>query len=149
MSAQYTSKHGIVKKQPAELYMGFCDMRNFKQMLPPDKQEGITADFDSIQATVQGFPIGIKVFQRNPYSQITLQDDGAPFNFYIYLHFDATNDGNTDFSIEVEADLNLMMKAMLGNKIKEALDKIVDSLVDVSEGRMPEGIDPEMFKGRF
>ena len=33
-----------------------------------------------------------------------------------------------------------MMKMMLGSKIEEALNKIVDGLVDVSEGRMPEGM---------
>ena len=30
------------------------------------------------------------------------------------------------------------MKAMIGGKIQQGLDKIVDSLVMVSEGRMPE-----------
>ena len=32
---------------------------------------------------------------------------------------------------------------------KEVLDKIVDGLVAVSEGRAPEGVDPSMFKGNF
>ena len=31
-----------------------------------------------------------------------------------------------------------MMKTMLGGKIQQALDKAVDSLVDISEGRMPQ-----------
>ena len=34
-----------------------------------------------------------------------------------------------------------MMKMLLGSKIQGALDKVVDSLVDLSEGRMPEGVD--------
>ena len=38
-----------------------------------------------------------------------------------------------------------MMKMMLGSKLQQALDKVVDSLVDVSEGRMPEGFDPSQF----
>ena len=42
----------------------------------------------------------------------------------------------------MEADLNLMMKMMLSGKIKEALDKVVDGLVDASNGKMPEGFDP-------
>ena len=37
-----------------------------------------------------------------------------------------------------------MMKTILGGKLKEALDKVVDALVAMSEGRMPEGIDPSM-----
>ena len=47
--------------------------------------------------------------------------------------------------IVLDADLNFMMKALLGGKIKEALDKVVDALVAMSEGRMPEGVDPSMF----
>jgi len=52
--------------------------------------------------------------------------------------------GKTDFSITVEADLNLVMKAMLGGKIQSGLDKIVDGIVDVSEGRIPEGMPQGM-----
>ena len=40
-----------------------------------------------------------------------------------------------------------MMKMMIGGKIREALDKIVDSLVDISNGVMPEGFDPSNFRG--
>lgn len=148
MAAEFKSKHGIVARQPAELYMGFCDMRNFKEMLPSDKKEGVSADFDSISANVQGMNIGVRVTERNPYSLIALQDDGAPFHFSLNLHFDAADNGCTDFSIDADADLNFMMKSMLGGKITEALNKIVDSLVDVSEGRMPEGFDPNNFPGK-
>ena len=51
----------------------------------------------------------------------------------------------TDFYIKVEADLNLMMKMMLSGKVKEALDKVVDGLVDASNGKMPEGFDPKQW----
>ena len=51
----------------------------------------------------------------------------------------------TEFWIRLEADLNLMMKMMLSGKIKEALNKVVDSLVDISNGKMPEGFDPSQF----
>lgn len=146
MSAQYSSKHGIVSRPQAELYMAFTDMRNFVAMLPEDKKQGVTADFDTISATVQGFTVGVKVTRREPYKYIELQDNGAPFKFVLSLHFGETgNPGSTDFHIELDADLNFMMKTLLGNKLQDALDKIVDGLVAVSEGRRPEGM-PEDFK---
>ena len=82
------SKHGTVSRQPYELYMSFTDMRNFLQMLPADRKEGVQADFDTITATVQGFNIGVKVHERVPYSRIELVDYGAPFAFHIVLHFE-------------------------------------------------------------
>lgn len=144
---QIESKHGIVSQQPATLYMGFTDLENFRRMLPEDKRELITATYDTLQATVQGFSVGVKVQERVPYSRIELVDYGAPFAFHVVLHFDpsAQDPFKTDFWIEVEADLNLMMKMMLSGKVKEALDKVVDGLVDASNGKMPEGLDPSVW----
>lgn len=141
------SKHGIVARQPYELYMSFTDLSNFAKMLPEDKRDSVVADMDTLTTTVQGFSIGVKVHQRVPYSRIELVDYGAPLAFHISLHFEpwTENPYNTDFWIDVEADLNLMMKMMLSGKIKEALDKVVDGIVDASNGKMPEGIDPSVW----
>jgi len=144
--AQFNSKNGIVSKRPEELYMAFSDMRNFCAMLPEDKKQMIQADFDTLRATVQGFTVGVKVCGRVPYSLIQIQDNDAPFHFGVSLFFNPTPDGlHTDFHIEADADLNTMMKMMLGSKIQEGLDKIVDGLVAASEGRIPEGM-PSDFK---
>ena len=131
------SKHGIVSRQPYELYMSFVDMRNFLQMLPEDKKKDVQADYDTITATVQGFNIGVKVHERVPYSRIELVDYGAPFAFHIELHFDPApaNPYQTEFWVKLEADLNLMMKMMLGGKIKAGLDKVVDGLVQRQDAR--------------
>ncbi|MBQ6687664.1 MAG: hypothetical protein IJN02_00355 [Bacteroidales bacterium] len=142
MAVEIKSKRAVVSKPPYQLYMAFTDMRNFVQFLPEDKKEGVTADYDSIQAVVQGFNIGVKVTERVPYSRIGFADDGAPFRFSLTLHFDpAADPDKTDFQIMLDADLNFMMKTLLGSRLKEALDKVVDTLVDMSEGRMPEGFD--------
>ena len=142
--------HGTVSRQPYDLYLCFTDRPDFVKMLPEAKREMITADMDTLSATVQGFNIGVKVHQRVPYSRIELVDYGAPFAFHIVIHFEpaAENAYHTDFWVSVEADLNLMMKMMLSGKIKEALDQMVDSLVDASNGKMPEGFDMEKWAGK-
>ena len=143
--AEFRSKKAVVSKAPYVLYMAFVDMRNFVQFLPEDKKADVTADYDSIHAMVQGFNIGVRVKERVPYSRIEFQDDGEPFKFFLTLHFDPASDPyKTDFQIVVDAELNFMMKTLLGGKIKDALDKVGDSLVAMSEGRMPEGSDPSM-----
>ena len=146
MAVEISSKKAVVSKAPYELFMLFTDMRNFVTLLPEDKKEGVEADYDWLHAQVQGFKIGGKVTDRVPYSKICYADDGAPFKFGLTLHFGPAHDPyKTDFQIVVDADLNFMMKTLLGGKIKEALDKVVDALVAMSEGRMPEGVDPSMF----
>lgn len=142
MASQFHSKHGIVSRGREELYMAFTDMRHFVSMLPEDRKKDVRADSDSISFTAKGLTIGVRIVSREPYSYIGLKDDGAPLSFSVGLHFDSTEvPYRTDFHIEAEAELNIMMKAMIGGRIKEVLDKIVDGLVAVSEGRKPEGVD--------
>lgn len=150
MAVEIKSKKGVVSKAPHGLYMAFTDMRNFMQFLPEDKKEGVTADYDSIHATVQGFNIGVKVADRVPYSKLEFQDDGAPFQFKLKMHFDPASDPyKTEFQIILDAELNMMMKMLLGSKLQKAMDQMVDGLVAMSEGRMPEGIDPSMYPAGF
>ena len=62
------------------------------------------------------------------------------------MMFDPSTDPyKTDFQRVLDADLYFMMKTLLGGKIKDGLDKVVDALAAMSEGRMPEGVDPSMF----
>ena len=145
------SKHRSVARAPYMLYMPFLDMRNFVAMLPEDKRQGVEADYDSIRGTVQGFSVGVRVEERRPYSRIVYKDDGAPFQFTINICFDADggNPDSTDFHIDIEADLNFMMKMLLGNKFQDAVDKMVDAVSDMAMGKMPEGIDPSMYPKGF
>lgn len=127
--------------------MAFTDMRTFAQMVPQDKVKAeITADYDSLTATVQGFRIGVRVDERQPYRLIRIGSSESPVEFVAVLHFEPSQiPGRTDFWIDLDANLNFMMKTMLGNKLQQAIDKMVDSLVDASEGRMPQM--PDDLKG--
>ena len=150
MSVQIKSKTAVVSKAPYELYMVFTDMSNFVRFLPEEKKADVTADYDSLHAVVQGFNIGVRITDRVPYSRIDFADDGAPFKFLLSMHFDSSSDPyKTDYHISLDADLNFMMKTLLGSKLQDALDKIVDAIAAMSEGRVPEGIDPSMYPEGF
>lgn len=119
--------------------MTFTDLRNFAQMVPQGQvQADIQADFDTLSVTVQGFKIGVRVDDREPYRLIRLGSTESPVEFVGVLHFEpSVIPGRTDFWIDLDANLNFMMKTMLGGRLQDALDKIVDGLVDASEGRIP------------
>lgn len=140
MTAHYTSKHGQVAKERTALYMAFCDMRNFSNFIPKEGVSAeVSADYDNLSITVQGFKIALKVDERLPYSLIRVVSTESPVEFVGALHFDESAiPGRTDFSIVLDANVNFMMKTMLGGKVQQALDKAVDALVDMSEGRMPD-----------
>ena len=145
MTTHYSSKHGQVSRRPEELYMHFCDMRNFSRLVPGKVEAEVTADYDNLCVTVQGFKIGVRVDDREPYRLIRIGSADSPVEFVAVLHFEPSETpGCTDFSIELDANLNLMMRSLLGPKIKQGLDSMVDGLVAASEGRMPDM--PEDFR---
>ncbi len=139
------SKHKIISRAPSTLYMGFTDMRNFYQMLPEDKKAGVEADMDTIKASVSGFNIAVQIVERVAYSKIVMKSIDSPFDFTASFYFDAVANESqkTEFYIEVEAEMNFMMKMMLKPKIQEGLDRLVEGLEALSEGKMPDGIDQE------
>ena len=120
--------------------MAFTDLRNFAQMVPMDKvQAEIQADFDTLTVVVQGFRIGVRVDEREPYRLIRIGSAESPVEFVGVLHFEpSVMPDRTEFWIDLDANLNFMMKTMLGGELQQALDKMVDGLVDASEGRMPQ-----------
>lgn len=145
MTTHYSSKHGLVARRPEELYMVFCDMRNFSKLVPGKVEAEVSADYDNLCVTVQGFKIGVRVDDREPYRLIRLISADSPVEFVAVMHFEPSDvPGKTDFSVEIDANLNLMMRSLLGSKIQQGLDKMVDGLVAVSEGRMPD--IPEEFR---
>ena len=48
--------------------MGFTDMRNFTRLAPEQYKDkvDISADYDSLRMTIQGFTIGLRVDDRQP-----------------------------------------------------------------------------------
>ena len=145
---QYSSKHGTVTRPQAELFMVFTDPRNITRMVPADKLGEVSADYDTVSIKAQGITVSARITRREPYSFIELHSENAPFDFVVGLHFDYAGPAATEFYIEVDADLNFRMKMMLGNKVQEALDRVVDGLVDVSNGKIPEDL-PEDVKNNL
>lgn len=128
----------ITIAQPAHvLYSGFSNMRNFVNALPPDKKEGVIATEDTIEGEVKGFKMGIKIAERNPFSSIVYEHFGnSPFPFTISIFFNAVDVAKTEFHIELSAELNFMIKSMLGGKLQEVIDTMTDQLGMTFSGKL-------------
>lgn len=97
--------------------------------VPQDKRDCVSICGDSIKISYAGFNIGVKYVEKLPFHTVALQDDGAPFHFTFKIHLDpAEGATKTNFWMELDADLNFMMRQLLGSKIKDAMDQVVDAL---------------------
>lgn len=132
--AEYKSKTVVVPASSMTVFNRITDLNGIYAAIPEDKRKDVTIDGDTVNITYAGFTLGIRMAVKEPFSRVVLEGVGAPFEFSISILLSPADDiMRTELTIVVEADLNFMMKAMLGPKIKEGLDQVVDA---IASGRM-------------
>lgn len=132
--AEYKSKTVVVPASSMTVFNRITDLQGIYSTIPEDKRKDVTIDGDTVNITYAGFTLGIRMAVKDPFNRVVLEGVGAPFEFSISILLSPTDDiMRTELAIVVEADLNFMMKAMLGPKIKEGLDQVVDA---IASGRM-------------
>ncbi|MFA5849870.1 MAG: hypothetical protein WC833_08300 [Bacteroidales bacterium] len=122
----------VVVKQPSDVLFGlFSDLNNFTRNLPDgvlEKSE-IKSTSDTLLAKVQGFEMGLKVDERTPFSSIKYVQYGkSPIAFVFKVLLSPVNDAETEFHLELDAELSGIFKMMLGSKLQGAIDKVTDEL---------------------
>jgi len=137
---KYTSKQVQIYQKEQAIYEVLSCFSNFTPILA-DKVEEWEATDDRCSFKAQGFKIGLKMDEKIPYNTIkVVDDDGAspiPFAFWIQLKEVGEND--TRMRIVLDVELNMMMKAILGGKLQDAVDKIAEQVATAFNTR-PETI---------
>lgn len=131
---QYKSRTALVDKAPMELFNRATDLQGIMNAIPEEKKaevmSAVTVDGDAIRVSYAGFSIGIEIVEKVPFSKVTFKSDSSsPFPFTVELHFDeAPLAVQTNLWIQVDAELNFMMRSLLGGKIQQALDQIINAI---------------------
>lgn len=138
--SEIKGKDILLKRTPYTLFTLFSDLRMFAASLPEDKRAQITVNEDSISTTVSGMTFGVRISEKEPYSNITMVDTGqSPLSFMLKFSFLPVGLDSTLFHIELVTELNTMMKMMIGGKLQEMVDKLSDQIeLAINEGIIPD-----------
>ncbi len=133
-------KEVLLKRPPMTLFGMFDDLSRFTQNVPEKPDVQISSTKDSIMVTFKGIHLGVMVESREPFSRVVLKDDGQSFlPFRISFIMEPIGLDQTLFHIELEAELNFMMKMMIGSKLQETVDSITEQIENaINNGRMPD-----------
>lgn len=132
---KYESKQQQILKPAAFV---FPLISRFDMLTPAlrDKVEEWQADEDTCSFKVKGFTVRLRIAERveNKHVKITGDEGGVPvdFAFWIQLHEVGVND--TRIRMVLHAELNMMMRMMIGGKIQGGLDKAVEGLAVAFNG---------------
>lgn len=130
---KYTSKIGKVNKSEELIYNFLTDFNNLKSVVPQDKVKDFEATEDTCKFNIDGVgQAGLKIIEKEPHKLIKISSDGkSPFSFFFWIQLKPIEDSEntTAIRLTIDANLNPMMKMMVGKHLQKGIDSMVDQLV--------------------
>lgn len=131
--SKHTSKTGKVNKSDKLIYNFLTDLNNLKSLVPQDKVKDFEATEDTCKFNIEGVgQAGLKIIEKEPYKLIKISSDGkSPFSFFFWVQLKPIEDSEntTAIRLTIDANLNPMMKMMVGKHLQKGIDGMVDQLV--------------------
>lgn len=130
---KYTSKIGKINKSDELIYNFLTDFNNLKAVIPQDKVREFEATEDTCKFKIEGVgQAGLKIIEKEAFKLIKITSDGkSPFSFFFWIQLKPIEDSEnvTAIRLTIDANLNPMMKMMVGKHLQNGLDSMVDQIV--------------------
>lgn len=126
---KYESKQQQVHHPASLIYPLISRLDLFSPALQ-DKVEDWQATPDSCSFKAKSMKICMRIEERveNKHVKIVTDEGGIPLDFAFWVQLKEVAPNDTRIRMVLHADLNMMMKMMLGGKIQDGLDKAVEQL---------------------
>ncbi len=126
---KYESKQHQILFPVEQLY---ALISRFDNLTPAvvDKVEEWQADEDSCSFKVKGFTLRLRIDERveNKHIKIVADEGGAPVDFSFWIQLQSVAPYDTRFRLVLHAELNMMMKMLVGGKLQGGLDQIAEGI---------------------
>lgn len=134
----FKSNEKEISASRKQVYDFVTDVNNLNALIPEGKVTNFQADRDSCQFKVDGLgQLGIRVVSREPENNILFESEGSvPFHFDVLINLHEAGAETTLMEIILNADLNMVMKAVANKPLKEGLEVIASELANHLNGRV-------------
>ncbi len=137
MLEKYESKQQQIRKPAGVIYAALSDFNNFTPIVA-DKVEEWAVDGDECSFRVKGFGVTLRMTEKVPGQLIKIEaSDSSPFGFTFWVQMKEIGrnaDGDlpvapdTRIRLVLHAEMNMMIKMMVGKKIQPGLDQIAEQM---------------------
>lgn len=125
---KYESKQQQIRRSAEQIYTALASFNNLTPVVQ-DKVEEWQADDDVCSFKVKGMSLRLRMVEREPFKTIKIQgDEGAPMDFTFWLQLKEVAPYDTRMRIVLHADLNMMMRMMIGKKLQGAVDQMAEGI---------------------
>ncbi|MCM1301768.1 MAG: polyketide cyclase [Alistipes senegalensis] len=132
---EYISKQQQILRPAEQIYAAISRFDNLTPALA-DKVEEWQATEDRCSFKAKGFSIKLRMEERIAGKQVKIvgDDGGVPIDFTFWIQLQEVAENDTRLRLVLHAELNMMMKMMIGGKLQEALDKIAEGIAAAMNG---------------
>ena len=125
---KYESKQQQIRKSAAQIFPLISD---FSLLTPAvaDKVEEWQATADTCSFKVKGFTVKLRMVDKVEckHVKITGDDGGVPIDFAFWIQLHEVTPTDTRMRMVVHAELNMMMRMMVGGKLQKGLDQAAET----------------------
>ena len=128
---KYESKQQQIN-HPASLIYPIISRLDLLSPAMQDKVEEWQATEDSCSFKVKGMKVGLRIAERveNTHVKIVADEGGIPIDFTFWIQLKQVDERDTRVRMVLHAELNMMMRMMIGSKIQSGLDQAVEGLAN-------------------
>lgn len=124
---EYISKQQQILRPAEQIYAAISRFDNLTPALA-DKVEEWQATEDTCSFKAKGFTVRLLMDEKVPPKQVKIIGDGIPMDFAFWIQLQSVAENDTRLRLVLHAELNMMMKMMIGNKLQDALDQIAEGI---------------------
>lgn len=111
-------------------YLNSGLIEKITQQVPQIKVTDFESDRDSCRFNITGLGLAqIRIVNREPFKTIKVESSGGlPLSLTFWIQLLPSSSFETKIRLTLHADLNMMIKMMVGGKLQEGLNQLVKTL---------------------
>ena len=126
---EYISKQQQIFRPASQI---FPLISNLSLLTPAvaDKVEEWQADEDRCSFKFKGFTVALRIEERVENKHVKVVGDGGtvPMDFAFWIQLHQVSENDTRIRLVLHAELNMMMRMMIGKKLQSGLDQAVEGV---------------------
>lgn len=129
---KFESEVKQVNHSNENVYKFISNFNNFESLIPQDKIKDWQSTEDTCKFSVEGIgDAGLKIVEKEEFTTVKYSTDGkVPFNFFLWIQLKQLTETDTRVKLTIKADLNPMMKMMVGKHVKKFLNMLGDAIAN-------------------
>ncbi|MBL6874110.1 MAG: hypothetical protein ISR02_01345 [Flavobacteriales bacterium] len=131
MSTNFKSQEVIANLNSKDLFVKFTDLNNLKDYLPSDVEE-FKSNTDNCSFKIESLPkMSLKIKEKQAYNKIAFESIESQIPFNMFCHISENDKNSSKVSIEINMELNFMMKMLVQKPINIFLDRFTEIIKKV------------------